>query len=215
MKEYVKKTVPATLRRIAENITIDDVEVFLASGTPPSGVSPEIRDYLTTIREISLMVQGGKSSEEIINHLALSYGISRKKASAMYSETFNYYNIAADLSPSALRSFWAAKMMKINNILLTSHPSHDVLINVRDSFARIADMLGANREEQDAGDLRLMPEKVIYTTTYLDLGMTADAERIGRTIEKLPVSDSVKKQALRQAGLLSDGQPVIPLETDE
>lgn len=205
----------AELRRISEAVTIDDVEVFLASGQMPSSASPEIRDYLLTVKEISLMIQGGKSADEVVNHLTIAYGISRKKASAMYAETFNYYNMSAELSPSALRAFWAAKMMKINDVLLTSHPTHEVLINVRDSYARIADLLGANREEQDAGDLRLMPEKIIYTDTYRQMGMEKEGERTRKFIETLPVSDAVKKQCLRQAGLLSDGKAVIPLETDE
>ena len=208
--------IPETDIHIDDALTLDDVETYLRRDVLPTGVSSAVRDYVHVLREISLMIQGGKTPAEIKNHLVIVYGITRRKASMMYVETFNYYNIGTDLSPAAVRAYFANEMIRYNRVLMQSNPTPETIINVRDSQARIASLLGADRPEKDDTDAALMPHKVIYTMTYRQAGL-GEAERadMARLIASLPVPESVKQQACREAGITQDDQPIITLDPDE
>lgn len=198
-----------------EDLTLDDVEMFLSRQAIPAGVSPQVRAYVDTLREVSLMIQGGKTALQVNHHLVITRGITRRKASAIYTEAFNYFNLSQELHPAAVRAYFANIMERINAAILRSHPSHDTLINVRDSYYKIADLMGANREEKDDADLRLVPETVVYTMTYGDFGMNGEAEKFRLFIDKMPVSQSYKSRLLAETGLGAPGVAIIKLEEHE
>ena len=198
-----------------EDLTLDDVELFLSHHTLPPGISPQVREYVLTLQEVSRLIEGGKTPEQISNHLVLTRGITRRKATAIYTEAFNYYNISEELHPAAVRAYFANIMQRINSAILRSHPSHDILINVRDSYLRIADLMGANREEKDDAELRLIPETVVYTMKYGDFGLGGEAEKLRLLIDRLPVSQGHKTRLLSEAGMGPDGTPVIKIDDND
>lgn len=197
--------------KISERLTLAELEAFMATGVPENA-SQEIRDYLHVLSDISLRVQTGKTQTEIINHLVLTYDLTRRKALSMYTEAVNYYYMDADIKPRAIAALYAERCERLVWAVLASNPSHDDIFKAVSSFERIAALRGAGRADEEEQQIAMMPQTVIYTGDAQLFGFPELGDKIRNIIASLPVSDENKKIAARQAGLLDDGKPIIALE---
>ena len=196
---------------ISEQLTLSELEAYMATGVPESA-TPQVRDYLHVLSDISTRIQTGRSQTEIINHLVLTYDISRRKAVSMYGEAVNYYYMDAGIKPRAIAALYADRLERLVWAVLTSNPSHDDIFKAIDRLERIAVLRGADRTDQDEQAIHMLPQTVVYTTDATQFGFPELGDKMRQIIASLPVSEDVKRQVSRQAGLLSDGKPVIPLD---
>lgn len=199
---------------ISEQLTLSELEAFMATGVP-KGATAQVRDYLHVLSDISTRIQTGRSQSEIIDHLVLTYDLSRRKAVSMYGEAVNYYYMDAGVKPRAIASLYADRMERLVWAVLTSNPTHDDIFKAVDRLERIAELRGASRADEQEQAIHMMPQTVIYTTDASQFGFPELGDKMRRIIDALPVSEDVKRSVSRQAGLLSDGKPVIPLENPQ
>ena len=109
----------------------EQLEAFMATGVP-KGATAQVRDYLHVLSDISTRIQTGRSQSEIIDHLVLTYDLSRRKAVSMYGEAVNYYYMDAGVKPRAIASLYADRMERLVWAVLTSNPTHDDIFKAVD-----------------------------------------------------------------------------------
>ncbi len=100
-----------------EDVTLDQVYEFMERGNV-NNAPQHIVDYLLLLDKTMGMIRridmyGNR--EAVIKHLRLVDGLSDYKASKIYNEAIEYFNIDNEISKDAWRNFYADKMEKVIN----------------------------------------------------------------------------------------------------
>jgi hypothetical protein len=100
-----------------EDVTLDQVYEFMERGNV-NNTPQHIVDYLLLLDKTMGMIRridmyGNR--EAVVKHLRLVDGLSDHKASKIYNEAIEYFNIDNEISKDAWRNFYADKMEKVIN----------------------------------------------------------------------------------------------------
>lgn len=190
-----------------EDIELEQVYDFIMNGDPDDAPS-EIVAYLELmdrIRGMNMRIDRYGSKEAIVNHLMKADGLSRYLANKAYNQTLEYFYSDVQLSKSAWLNIIAEKMEKNANIAQLLIKDVNDASKVQQMYEKLRDTIIANYPDEleiPAGAYD-RPNK-IYTMKMEDLGRKSQPRKeLKEAILALPeVSEKVKEQAMREAGLL-------------
>ena len=190
-----------------EDIELEQVYDFIMNGDP-NDAPADIVAYLQLIdrvRGMTLRIDQYGSKEAIVKHLMKVDEFSRHQANRIYNQTLEYFYSDVQLSKSAWLNIIAEKMEKNANIAQMLIKDASDAAKVQGMYKDLRDTIIANYpDEVEIPEGAYDRPNKIYTMKMEDLGRKSQPRKeLKEAILGLPeVSEKVKEQAMREAGLL-------------
>lgn len=190
-----------------EDIELEQVYDFIMNGDPNKAPSEVVAylDLMDRVRAMGLRIDRYGSKEAIVNHLMKVDGLSRHLANKAYNQTQEYFYSDVQLSKSTWLNIIADKMEKNANIAQLLIKDVNDANKVQGMYKDLRDTIIANyQDEVEIPDGAYDRPNKIYTMKMEDLGrLSQPRKELKEAILGLPeVSEKVKEQAMREAGLL-------------
>ena len=197
---------------LINDVGLDDLKGFMETGNPDNAPEAIVQyiELLTRVHGMTLRIDKFGSKESVLKHLIAFEGLSRYKASIIYSEALEYFYSDKEVSKKAWRNFYASIIDQEINFARRIQKDGADAKRIVEMSEKAANMRGAFDEE-----IEELPEElfrtpfIVYTCDAEMLGLPkVDRNRLNDQIDKYPELTEKERVRIKQEAFI----PGFPLK---